>query len=71
MKKRCMNISKAIFVQFLTFCGTIDCTLYHSITLKRRALYKDMRKYSNIKAKANGIFFLPNKSLQLMKNHFF
>lgn len=54
MKKRCMNISKTILVQFLTFFGTIDCTLYHSITIRRRALYKDMRKYSNIKA--NGIF---------------
>lgn len=52
---------KQFLFQFLTLCGTIDCTLYHSITLKRRALYKDMRKYSNFKAKVNGIFLYQTK----------
>lgn len=68
MKKRCMNISKAIFVpisHITHVCGTIDCTLYHSITLKRRALYKDMRKYSNFKAKVNGIFLYQTKVYSL------
>lgn len=62
---------KQFLFQFLTFFGTLDCTLYHSLTLKRRALYKDMRKYSNIKAKANGIFFTKQKFTAYEKSFFF